>query len=113
MVKRRLEHLRRGGRSRPLPPNGAPADYRRAIFAYNESTTYVDHVVAKANEYRGTFAPGASGGARVVLLWAVVHVGRYTYSQGASTDRGSSVAWMRTHEPAGTTCDCSMFVSSA
>ena len=96
--------------ARYLAANGAPADYRRAIFAYNHSTTYVDAVLAKATEYRGAFAPGATAGARAVLLWAVAHVGRYTYSQGATTDRGSSVAWMQTHEPSGTTCDCSMFV---
>lgn len=96
--------------ARYLRANGAPADYQRAIFAYNHSQVYVDGVLAKAGEYRGAFAPGATGTARTVLLWAVAHVGRYTYSQGATTDRGVSVAWMQTHEPSGTTCDCSMFV---
>jgi cell wall-associated NlpC family hydrolase len=96
--------------ARYLRANGAPAHYQRAIFAYNHSQVYVDRVLAKAAEYRGAFAPGATGTARTVLLWAVAHVGRYTYSQGGTTDRGLSVARMQTHEPSGTTCDCSMFV---
>ena len=96
--------------ARYLRANGAPADYRRAIFAYNHASWYVDQVLAKAAKYRGAFAPGATGSVRTVLLWALAHVGRYTYSQGATTDRGTSVAWMRSHEPAGTSCDCSMFV---
>lgn len=96
--------------ARYLRANGAPADYRRAVFAYNHASWYVDQVLAKATEYRGAFAPGATGSARAALVWALAHVGRYTYSQGATTDRGTDVAWMRTHEPAGSTCDCSMFV---
>jgi cell wall-associated NlpC family hydrolase len=96
--------------ARYLRSNGAPADYGRAIFQYNHATWYVDQVLAKASEYRGGFAPGATGTARAVLLWAVAHVGLFTYSQGSTTDRGANVAWMQTHEPDGTTCDCSMFV---
>src|ERR671934_1314631 len=49
--------------ARLLAANGAPADYRQALFAYNPSTTYVDTVLAQANAYRGAFAPGASAGA--------------------------------------------------
>jgi len=93
-----------------LRANGAPDDYPRAIYAYNHAGWYVDRVMAKADEYRGAFAPGASGGARAVLTWAVAHVGRFTYSLGPPTDRGGSVQDMQTREPATSTCDCSMFV---
>ena len=95
--------------ARLLRANGAPADYRGAVFAYNPSTTYVDRVLAKAEEYRGAFAPGATGGAQTVLAWAVAHVGRFTYNLGPPTDRGGSVQDMQSREPTGSTCDCSMF----
>ena len=81
-----------------------------AIFAYNHSDAYVAEVLAQAAEYRGAFAPGATGGALRALAWAVAHVGRFSgYSQGSSTDRGGSVADMQSREPVGGTCDCSMF----
>jgi cell wall-associated NlpC family hydrolase len=47
--------------------------------------------------------------ARSVLSWAVAHVGRFGYSMGPTTDRGGDVLAMQTLEPAGPTCDCSMF----
>ena len=97
------------GAARLLRANGAPADYRRALLAYNPSASYVERVLAQADEYRGAFAPGASASAQAVLAWAVAHVGRFTYNLGPPTDRGSSVADMRSREPAGSTCDCSMF----
>lgn len=37
-----------------LKASGAPADWRRAIFAYNHATWYVDKVLAQAANYRGT-----------------------------------------------------------
>jgi len=95
--------------ARLLRANGAPAVYHRAVLAYNPDNRYVDAVLAKAEEYRGAFAAGASGGARVVLAWAVAHVGRFTYNLGPPTDRGGSVQDMQSREPAGSTCDCSMF----
>jgi cell wall-associated NlpC family hydrolase len=95
--------------ARLLSANGAPGDYRRAIFAYNPSDAYVDGVLAKAEEYRGAFASGASGSAQAVLAWAVAHVGRFTYNLGPPTDRGGSVQDMQGREPSGSTCDCSMF----
>lgn len=98
------------GAARLLRSNGAPADYRRAIYAYNHAGWYVDRVMAQADEYRGAFAPGATGGARAALTWAVAHVGRFTYSLGPPTDRGGSVQDMQTREPSSSTCDCSMFV---
>jgi len=36
-----------------LRHSGAPADYRRAIFAYNHAAWYVDDVLARAARYRG------------------------------------------------------------
>jgi cell wall-associated NlpC family hydrolase len=66
--------------------------------------------MAKADEYRGAFAPEATGGVRAALTWAVGHVGRFTYSLGPPTDRGGSVRDMQTREPLSSTCDCSMFV---
>jgi cell wall-associated NlpC family hydrolase len=98
------------GAARLLRANGAPTDYRRAIFAYNHAGWYVDRVMAKADEYRGQFVPGATGGARAVLTWAVAHVGMFTYNLGSPTDRGGTVQDMQTREPASATCDCSMFV---
>jgi NlpC/P60 family len=98
------------GAARLLRANGAPTDYRAAIYTYNHAGWYVDRVMAKADEYRGQFAPGATGRALAVLTWAVAHVGRFTYSLGPPTDRGGSVRDMQTREPASSTCDCSMFV---
>ena len=88
---------------------GLRADYRRALLAYNPSDAYVEAVLAQANEYRAAFAPGASVGDRLVLAWAVSHVGSFTYNLGPPTDRGGTVREMQTSEPTGTTCDCSMF----
>jgi hypothetical protein len=96
--------------ARLLAANGAPADYRQALYAYNPDPAYVDEVLAQANQYRGAFAPGASGDTRAALAWAVAHVGRFTYNLGPPTDRGGSVQDMQSREPAGTTCDCSMYV---
>lgn len=97
------------GAARLLRANGAPADYRRALYAYNPDDGYVEAILAQANEYRAAFAPGASTGDRLVLAWAVAHVGRFTYNLGPPTDRGGSVQEMQATEPVGTTCDCSMF----
>jgi peptidoglycan DL-endopeptidase CwlO len=97
------------GAARLLRANGAPADYVRAVRAYNPDAAYVSAVLAKAREYRGVFAPGASGDARTVLSWATAHVGRFTYQLGGSTDRGGSLQDMQSREPFGSTCDCSMF----
>src|SRR5262245_18467602 len=97
------------GAARLLRENGAPGDYRRALHAYNPDEAYVDAVLAQARRYRAAFAPGASGGIRLALSWAVSHVGRFAYSLGPPTDRGGSVRDMQMREPLGTTCDCSMF----
>jgi cell wall-associated NlpC family hydrolase len=96
------------GAARLLRGNGAPADYRRALFAYNPAVSYVEAVLTQAERYRSAFAPG-SGGAQAVLAWAVAHVGRFTYKLGPPTDRGGLVQDMQTREPFGSTCDCSMF----
>ncbi len=98
------------GAARLLAANGAPDDYRRALYAYNPDSAYVDAVLAQADQYRGAFAPGAPGGTQAALAWAVAHVGRFSYHLGPPTDRGGTVADMRSREPAGATCDCSMYV---
>jgi peptidoglycan DL-endopeptidase CwlO len=97
------------GAARLLRANGAPTDYRAALYVYNPDVGYVTAVLAQARDYRAAFAPGASSAIRVALGWAVSHVGRLTYNLGPPTDRGGSVQDMQSHEPAGTTCDCSMF----
>jgi cell wall-associated NlpC family hydrolase len=97
------------GAARLLGANGAPRDYRRALYAYNPDAAYADAVLAQARKYRAAFAPGASSRIRLALGWAVSHVGRFTYSLGPPTDRGGTLQDMRTREPLGTTCDCSMF----
>src|SRR3954451_3843419 len=63
------------GAARLLRANGAPADYGRALFAYNHDRAYVAAVLARAKEYRGALAPGATGASRLALAWAVGHVG--------------------------------------
>jgi peptidoglycan DL-endopeptidase CwlO len=97
------------GAARLLRANGAPRDYRSALYAYNPDVGYVNAVFAQASKYRAAFAPGASDRLRLALTWAVSHVGRFTYNLGAPTDRGGSIQDMQGREPASTTCDCSMF----
>src|SRR4051794_21180324 len=49
------------GTANLLARSGAPADYRRAIFAYNHASWYVDDVLTRAARYRGAAEadPGA------------------------------------------------------
>src|SRR5262245_26153035 len=96
--------------ARLLAANGAPGDYRQALYAYNPDATYVDALLSQATEYRGAFAPGASAGVQAALAWAVAHVGRFTYNLGSPTDRGGTVQDMQSREPGSSTCDCSMYV---
>src|SRR4051794_6432436 len=56
------------GTANLLARSGAPADYRRAIFAYNHASWYVDDVRARAVRYRG--ATGADPGAAQAALVA-------------------------------------------
>jgi hypothetical protein len=42
--------------ARYLKASGAPADYHRALFAYNHAEWYVAQVLTKADEYRGAMA---------------------------------------------------------
>jgi len=97
------------GAARLLRASGAQGDYRRALFAYNPDAAYANAVLAQASKYRAAFAPGASVRVRAALDWAVSHVGHFTYNLGPPTDRGGSVQDMQEREPAGATCDCSMF----
>jgi hypothetical protein len=41
------------GTANLLARSGAPADYRRAVFAYNHASWYVDDVLTRAAHYRG------------------------------------------------------------
>ena len=45
------------GTANLLRHNGAPTDYRRAIFAYNHASWYVDDVLSRAARYRGAGRP--------------------------------------------------------
>ena len=47
--------------ARYLKASGAPADYRRAIFAYNHADWYVADVLAQADAYRGAAGDRAAG----------------------------------------------------
>jgi len=49
--------------ARYLLASGAPADYRRAVYAYNHSWAYVDQVLAQAARYRAGAAEAAALGA--------------------------------------------------
>src|SRR5262249_61939063 len=59
--------------ARLLAANGAPADYRKALYAYNPDTAYVDAVLAQANDYRAAFAPGAPVSAHPPLPCPLSH----------------------------------------
>ena len=98
------------GAARLLAANGAPDDYQSAIYAYNHAGWYVDAVLAKANEYRAIFGVDPSDATLAAVSWAVAHVGRFSYRLGAPTDRGGDVTDMQGRNPAGSTCDCSMYV---
>jgi hypothetical protein len=57
------------GAAHLLKANGAPADWTRAIFAYNHADWYVQDVLAQAERYRGECAQAmpVQGGGR--LAW--------------------------------------------
>jgi peptidoglycan LD-endopeptidase LytH len=59
------------GAARLLVANGAPANWERALFAYNHADWYVRQVLARAERYRGNCAAAEwpSGGGR--LAWPV------------------------------------------
>ena len=59
------------GAARLLSANGAPANWQRALFAYNHADWYVRQVLAQAERYRGECAayPWPGGGGR--LAWPV------------------------------------------
>ena len=74
------------GAARLLKANGAPHDYRRALFAYNHASWYVDMVLRQAAEYRGALerqgrgAAGILGFARGYLGTAYVWGGNHGIS---------------------------------
>jgi murein DD-endopeptidase MepM/ murein hydrolase activator NlpD len=54
-----------------LRANGAPANWERAIFAYNHADWYVRQVLAQAERYRGDCAAGDWPGGSGRLAWPV------------------------------------------
>ena len=69
-------------------------------------------VLAKANEYRAVFAPGASNGEFVsALAWAVAHARRRFYLQLSLAQPTAAARWqdMQKGGACRATCDCSMF----
>jgi len=50
------------GAANYLHASGAPGDYKKAIFAYNKETPYVEEVESWAAKYRGSPAPPVEGG---------------------------------------------------
>ncbi len=49
-----------------LRNSGAPANWQKALFAYNHAQWYVDQVTAKAQKYRATAGNTSSGGMSLV-----------------------------------------------
>jgi cell wall-associated NlpC family hydrolase len=68
-----------------LQDHGAPADLRRALFAYNHDTTYVDRVLALAARYARP-VPGGDVAARA-LAYARTQLGT-PYRWGGADERG-------------------------
>ena len=54
-----------------LRANGAPANWSRAIFAYNHADWYVRQVLAQAERYRGECRPSARLGGDGRIAWPV------------------------------------------
>ena len=54
-----------------LRANGAPANWHRALFAYNHADWYVRQVLAQAERYRGQCRPPAWLGDEGPLAWPV------------------------------------------
>jgi murein DD-endopeptidase MepM/ murein hydrolase activator NlpD len=59
------------GAARLLRANGAPANWGRAIFAYNHVDWYVREVLAQAERYRGGCRSDLWGGGEGRLAWPV------------------------------------------
>ena len=84
------------GAARMLHANGAPANYRRALFAYNHAGWYVDRVLATAAEYRSG-AAAASASVVAVIDYAERFLGS-PYVWGGN--HGWTLEAMRTGSPA-------------
>ena len=78
--------------ARYLKASGAPADWQRAIFAYNRAQWYVDSVLGRAREYRS--AASAAGGITSVPIAADATTGAtsagFACPASASTGDGSA-----------------------
>jgi hypothetical protein len=59
------------GAARLLSANGAPANWERAIFAYNHADWYVRQVLLQAERYRGACRPSAWPGGDGRMDWPV------------------------------------------
>src|SRR4051794_32848287 len=79
-----------------LRQNGAPADYGRAIFAYNHAGWYVDEVLSRAARYRGAALHDPSAGSFV----AVAYVAPATACPGAATGPADLSTAVRLTSPA-------------
>jgi cell wall-associated NlpC family hydrolase len=60
--------------ARMLIANGAPTDYRRALFTYNHASWYVDQVLQQAADYRRALSADVSS-ATPVTAWAQGYLG--------------------------------------
>jgi len=97
------------GAARLLRANGAPADYRRALFAYNHADWYVRQVLEIASTYRGaaSLSPAVGVGSPGASLAAVLSNPRIQLTGTQRVDLASGLidprvtamlAWLgRTH----------------
>ncbi|MDA0173397.1 lytic transglycosylase domain-containing protein [Solirubrobacter taibaiensis] len=73
--------------ARYLKASGAPADYRRAIFAYNHADWYVADVLAQADVYRGAAtAPSSSSPAERTTVHELLANPRIILTPGQRAD---------------------------
>jgi hypothetical protein len=90
--------------ARYLRSSGAPADYERALLAYNHASWYVAEVRSWAARYRGTGSTGATG-----LDTATVDAGEgyaaAAYVAAGYTTGGEAAAGYTTGGDAGATLD--------
>lgn len=82
--------------ARYLHSAGAPGDYRRALYAYNHASWYIEDVLTQAIEYRGALAAPIAGGAAGVVAWAMRYLGT-PYVWGGN--HGQSAQAMSTSRP--------------
>jgi hypothetical protein len=81
------------GAARLLRTNGAPADYKRALFAYNHADWYVREVIEIAADYRdaGTSSPVVAIGSASASVAAVLTNPRITLTGVQRVDLASGL----------------------